>query len=488
MATTGLGEPRQLIDGKLVDASSGRVFDNINPAIAASIGVTTDAGPEDLDAAIGAARRAFDEGVWSDDRARRKACLTQLVNALAHSREELREILVAEAGSPVMLTHFVQVDGPIDDAGYWLDLMDRYHYERDLGERSQYGLEGRRFVVREPVGVVGAITPWNFPLFLNLAKLMPALAAGCSVVLKPAPDTPWAATVLGRLVAEQTDIPPGVVNVVASSDHAIGQRLVADPRVDMITFTGSTATGRSIMATAAPSVKKLFLELGGKSANIVLDDADFEEQVPGAAGMCFHAGQGCVTPTRMLVPRSRYEECVELAGPGFESLPYGDPTDPGNIMGPVVSAKQRDRVMAYIAKGVEEGARLVTGGALAGDRGPGYYIQPTLFADVDSQSTIAQEEIFGPVLVMIPFEDDDDAVRIANDTIYGLGGAVTSADPERALAVARRLRAGTVSVNGAGFVGPDVPFGGYKQSGLGREWGSEGFDEYHEVKTIGMPV
>ncbi|HZU78442.1 MAG TPA: aldehyde dehydrogenase family protein, partial [Acidimicrobiales bacterium] len=333
--------------------------------------------------------------------------------------------------------------------------------------------------------VVGAITPWNFPFFLNMAKLNPALAAGNTIVLKPAPDTPWSATLLGRIVNEETDIPEGVVNVVASSDHMVGEVLTTDPRVDMITFTGSTATGRRIMAKGADTVKKMFLELGGKSANIILDDADMASACAGGAmAVCVHAGQGCAITTRLLLPRSRYEEGVEIAAATQAAMGFGDPWDASNLMGPVVSAKQHERVMGYIEKGKQE-ARLVRGGN-APDR-PGYFIEPTLFADVDPKATIAQEEIFGPVLVAIPYEDEDDAVRIANDSIYGLSGGVVSADEERAIAVARRLRTGTVGVNGGVYLAPDVPFGGYRQSGLGREHGQEGFEEYLETKTVAIP-
>jgi aldehyde dehydrogenase (NAD+) len=338
--------------------------------------------------------------------------------------------------------------------------------------------------------VVGAITPWNFPLNLNLAKLGPALAAGNTVVLKPAPDTPWSATVLGRIIAEETDIPAGVVNVVASSDHLVGEVLTTDPRVDMITFTGSTATGRRIMAKGAETVKKVFLELGGKSANIVLDDAPD----PGGAiavsaiGVCTHAGQGCAITTRLLVPRSRYDEFVELADAMMASVTYGDPWDAANLQGPLISAKQRDRVLGYIEKGKAEGARLVRGGSRPPQFDKGFFVEPTLFADVDPKATIAQEEIFGPVLAVIGFEDDDDAVRIANDSIYGLSGAVTSASEERAMRVARRVRTGTLMVNGGFWNAPDVPFGGYRQSGVGRENGTEGFEEYLETKAIALPA
>jgi aldehyde dehydrogenase (NAD+) len=334
--------------------------------------------------------------------------------------------------------------------------------------------------------VVGAITPWNFPLYLNLTKLGPALAAGCTIVLKPAPDTPWSATAIGRLVAEKTDIPPGVVNVVASSEHRLGELLACDPRVDMVTFTGSTATGRRVMELASATVKKIFLELGGKSASVILDDAP-SGAFAGGALTCTHGGQGCAITTRMLVPRSRYEEAVATLRSAFESFKYGDPTDPSVLQGPQVSRRQQERVLGYIEKGKREGARCLVGGGVPKHLAKGYYVEPTLFVDVDPNATIAQEEIFGPVLAVIPFGDDDEAVRIANNSIYGLSGAVTSASEERALGVARRIRTGTLGVNGGMWFGVDSPFGGYKQSGLGRENGRMGFEEYLETKLIALP-
>ena len=484
---TVTGEARLLIDGKLVESSSGESFANIDPATEQSLGDTADGTVADMETAIAAARRAFDETTWSTDHTFRRRCLEQLHRALETHKEELRHIVVAEAGSPIALTYAIQVEMPIDDVPYWAEQAEVYPYDQDMGERTVFGQRTRRMVLREATGVVGAITPWNFPLFLNMAKLSPALAAGNTIVLKPAPDTPWSATILGRLIAEETDIPPGVVNVVASSDHMVGEVLTTDPRVDMITFTGSTATGRRIMAKGADTVKKMFLELGGKSANIVLDDADLGAACAGGGlAVCVHAGQGCAITTRLLLPRSLYDEGVELAAATMAGMTYGDPWDASNLMGPLVSAKQRERVMGYIEKGKSE-ARLVRGGSAPTDR-PGYFVEPTLFADVDPKATIAQEEIFGPVLVVIPYEDEDDAVRIANDSIYGLSGAVSSSSEERALRVARRIRTGTMGINGGVYIAPDVPFGGYRQSGLGREHGGEGFEEYLETKTVAIPA
>jgi aldehyde dehydrogenase (NAD+) len=481
-------EPRLLIDGKLVGSSSGASFANVNPATEEVIGYTADGTREDLLAAIGAARRAFDETPWSTDPALRRRCLLQLCDALKDAREELRALVVAEAGSPLLLTHAVQTNVPIDEMPYWAELAGSYAYEEPMSDIRFMGQPQRRLLRREAVGVVGAITPWNFPIYLNLAKLGPALAAGNTVVLKPAPDTPWCATALGRLVAERTDIPPGVVNVVASSDHALGELLTTDPRVDLVTFTGSTATGRRVMQCASATVKKVFLELGGKSANVVLDDVDLAKVAAGWATVCVHGGQGCAIPTRLLLPRSRYAEGVELARQAFAKVPYGDPTDPRHLQGPQVSRRQQERVLGYIAKGVQEGARLVAGGGVPKHLPRGFYVEPTLFTDVAPGATIAQEEIFGPVLSVIPYEDDDDAVRIANHSIYGLSGAVVSASEERALAVARRIRTGTLSINGAQWFSVDTPFGGYRQSGLGRENGRLGFEEYLETKVMALPA
>ena len=315
-------------------------------------------------------------------------------------------------------------------------------------------------------------------------RIGPSLASGCSIVLKPAPDTPWSATHLGKIIREKTDIPNGVVNIVASSDHLTGEVLSGDPRVDLVTFTGSTATGRRVMENASATVKKAFLELGGKSASIVLDDANLETTLPGAAMTCVHGGQGCAITTRWLVPRSRYDEAVAILKAAFEGWNWGDPTDPANLQGPQISKLQQERVLGYIEQGKQEGARSLVGGGKP-DR-KGWFVEPTLFVDVEPGMAIAQEEIFGPVCCVLPFDDDDDAVRIANDSIYGLSGAVNSGSDERALAVARRLRTGTIAVNGGLWFAPDSPFGGYKQSGVGREMGVQGFEEYLETKTMGF--
>ncbi len=482
-------EPRMLIDGKLVEAASGKTYDNVNPATEEVAGQVADAGTEDMERAIDAARRAFDDTNWSADPKFRQRCLQQLKDALEREKESLRPQIVTEVGAPIMLTYAVQQDSCIEDMQWEIDLVDHYEWEQDLPVHEFMGMRSARKVVREPAGVVGAITPWNFPFMLNLSKITPALAAGNTVVLKPAPDTPWSATFIGRVAAEQTDLPPGVLNIVTSSDPAaVGEMLTLDPRVDMISFTGSTATGKRIMANGSQTLKKVFLELGGKSANIVLDDADFASVVPAGSMVCMHGGQGCAITTRMLLPRARYDEAIDMLRAAFEGVTYGDPNDPGNIMGPLINARQRERVLGYIEKGKAEGARLLVGGGRPAHLPKGYFVEPTLFVDVDPDATIAQEEIFGPVLSVLAYEDDDDAVRIANNSAYGLSGAVTSASLERAESLARRIRTGTVSVNGGMWFGPDSPFGGYRQSGNGREHGIEGFEEYLETKTLGLPA
>ena len=478
-----------LIDGRLVAAE--RTFDNVNPATEEAIGAVSDGTAGHMRRAIDAARRAFDQTAWSTDRDLRKRCLQQLQDALESEQEEIREELIAEVGCPRMTTHGPQLDGPLASAlRYPIKLIDEYEWESELPDAvsEMTGALTRRRIWREPAGVVGAIVPWNFPFEVTLNKLGQALGTGNTVVLKPAPDTPWNATRLGRIIAEKTDIPAGVVNVVTSSDHLLGEELTLSPKVDLISFTGSTAVGKRIMEKGAPTLKRLFLELGGKSATIVLDDADFPSALLSGIGVCFHAGQGCAIQTRMLLPRSRYDEGVEILRSFLAGAPWGDPQRPDVMMGPLISARQRQRVLDYIAVGRAEGATLVLGGGRPAEPERGFYVEPTLFAGVDNSMRIAREEIFGPVLVAIAYDDDDDAVRIANDSAYGLSGGVHSASLERALAVARRVRTGGMSVNGGVPNAADMPFGGYKDSGVGRQNGLAGFDQYVELKAVAWPV
>jgi len=484
-------ESKMLIDGKLVDGEAG-TFKNINPATEDVLGEVADASKADMRRAIDAARRAFDQTDWSTNRALRKRCLEQFQEALEAEQEELREELILEVGCPRMVTHGPQLDAPLADAlKYPTKLIEEYPWETDLGDAfvALTGQMTTRKVWREPVGVVGAIVPWNFPFEVSIHKLAQALATGNTVVLKPAPDTPFNATRIGRLITERTDIPPGVVNVVTASDHLVGEELTLSPKVDLISFTGSTAVGKKIMEKGAATMKRLFLELGGKSATIVLEDADLMLSCMIGIAPCMHAGQGCAIPTRMLLPRSRYDEGVEILKGMYESVAVSDPQEAGTLCGPVISAKQRKRVLGYIQKGIDEGAKLLVGGTEApAGRDKGFWVKPTLFVDVDNAMTIAQEEIFGPVLAVIPFENEEDAIRIANDSIYGLAGNVMSGSLEHSLAVARRLRAGFIGVNGGTGYGADVPFGGYKASGVGRQNGYAGFDQYTELKSVAYPV
>ena len=483
---------QQLVDGKLTGASDGATYPILDPATGQEIGVAPDSTAADVDAAIAAARRAFDESAWATDRDLRVRCLRQLHAALLEEADEFKALTTAEVGMPGFMMMAAGFDVPVEGLSWVTDLLEDYAFETDLGVASPMGIPSRRTVRREPVGVVAAISPWNVPTQINLAKIGPALAAGCTVVLKPAPDTPWVGAELGRLVAEKTDMPPGVFNVVTPRSNEVAAQLTSDPRVDMVSFTGSTATGRAIMAAAAPTLKKVFLELGGKSAAIVLDDADVGAAAGGTAfTVCIHAGQGCALTTRLVVPREHYDVAVRAAADTMASIGTADPADPGAICGPVISAAQRDRVEAYLRLAEEEGGTFATGGrvqARDGDLAGGFWIEPTVIAGLDNTSRLAQEEIFGPVLVVIPHDGDDDAVRIANESDFGLSGSVTGGDLERASAVAARIRTGTVAVNGGVWFSPDAPFGGYKQSGLGREMGVAGFEEYLETKTLAFPA
>ena len=475
---------RLLIDGALTPGRGG-VFTTINPATEQPLGEAADATAEDMDDAIAAARSAFDDTEWCRDVALRVHCLRQLREALRGELEDLRAMTVAETGTPVALTHRGQLEIPIEDLAIPADTAEHYRWRSDLGEATPMGVRTRRTVVREPFGVVGAITPWNFPHHLNLAKMGPALAAGNTVVLKAAPDTPWCAAEVGRIVAEKTDFPPGTVNIVTSADHRLGAQLASDPRVDLVSFTGSTATGRSVMSAAAATVKKVFLELGGKSAFIVLDDADLESACRAAAlAVCTHSGQGCALTTRLLVPRHLYEQAIAATAAVMTGLPVGDPTDPATFCGPLISARQRHRVQGYLDLAIEEGGRFACGGARPARLPVGFFIEPTLITGLTNSARVAREEIFGPVLVVLPHDGDADAVRIANDSPYGLSATVFGADPARLDWVASRLRTGTINVNGGVWYCGDAPFGGYKQSGVGREMGLAGFEEYLQIKLV----
>ena len=478
-------EERLYIGGALRPASGSRTFENVNPASEEVIGVAADGSAADMHEAIGAARDAFDRGEWARDHALRARCLRQLHQALERHAPEIRATLRAEVGACENSLVSAMFDMALGILPYSAHLAETFEWERDLGTGKEWGMPSKRTLIREPVGVAACITPWNVPMQVNLAKIGPALAAGCTVVLKPAPDTPWSGALLGRLAAEETDIPAGVFNVVNTADNAVAQILAEDPRVDAISFTGSTQVGRLLMSLGAETIKRVFLELGGKSSYIVCDDANLDAHAIGCAFQAtVQAGQGCSINTRLLVQRPVYDEMIEKVSAYYRTIRYGDPADPANHMGPLINAKQRDRVLGYIEKGKAEGARLLVGGGRPAHLPKGYFVEPTVFVDVDPTSTLAMEEIFGPVLCMIPFDTDDEAVEIANNTIYGLAGTVASRDVERARRIARRVRSGVVNVNGGIYYNPSVPFGGFKQSGVGREMGELGFEEYTEVKVL----
>lgn len=484
MAT--LPDAKLFIDGALRDAQGGATFDVISPWAGEPVGKAADASAADVDEAIAAARRAFDTTDWSTNVAKRVELVTKLRALFEENRERLSDLARNEAGAAIGAVGRAHVDMALDGWDDYLRLFPQLKWDKDYGGRTGYGFETQRKAVYEPVGVVGAITPWNVPLYVNVGKVVAALLAGCTVILKPAPNTPGMGAIFGEL-AREAGFPAGVLNVIFGSDAALaGEMLVTDPRVDLISFTGSTGVGKRIMEQGAATLKRVFLELGGKSAKIVLEDsANFAMDVAQSM-LVFHAGQGCAVHSRLLVPRSRYEEAKAVLKHAYASFGdnWGDYDNPAHIMGPVVSKRQMERVLSYVDIGVAEGATLLAGGKARPDKGTGYFIEPTCFADVTNDMRIAQEEIFGPVLVVIPFEDDDDAVRIANESAYGLCGGVFSADLDRAMAVAKRIRTGSVSVNGGMCIAGDLPFGGYKASGIGREWGLEGIEEFLETKLI----
>ncbi|MBQ0988114.1 aldehyde dehydrogenase family protein [Streptomyces sp. F63] len=462
------------IDGDWRPAAGRDTIAVVNPADESVIGTVPAGTAEDVDAAVRAARAAL-PGWAATPPAERAAHLKALHAALDARRDEIAETVTAELGSPLKFSRTVHAAVPAAVAGSYAELAATHPFEEQVGNST---------VLSEPVGVVGAITPWNYPLHQIVAKAAPAFAAGCTVVLKPAEDTPLVARLFAEIVHE-AGLPAGVFNLVTGLGPVAGQALAGHPGVDMVSFTGSTAVGKQIAATAAAAVKPVALELGGKSANVILPDADLARAVNvGVANVFANSGQTCSAWTRMLVDADRYEEAVALAAAAAAKYVPGDPADPASRLGPVVSAKQRDRVTGYIERGIEEGARLVAGGPGAPEgRETGYYIRPTVFADVTPEMTIAQEEIFGPVLSVLRYEDEEQAVAIANGTVYGLAGAVWSADTERAAAFARRLETGQVDINGGRF-NPLAPFGGYKQSGVGRELGSHGLAEYLQTKSL----
>ncbi|HEV8042864.1 MAG TPA: aldehyde dehydrogenase family protein [Bryobacteraceae bacterium] len=438
------------------------------------IGSVPEGTGADVDRAVRAARAAFD-GHWSQTTVQeRSEWLRKLAEALKQRAEQIAVTISQEVGSPIQMSTSIQAGLPVLVTNSYAQLIAELKLEQEIGNS---------LVVREPFGVVGAITPWNYPLHQIMAKVAPALAAGCTVVLKPSEIAPLNALLLAE-ACHAIGLPAGVLNIVTGFGPVVGEAIASHPMVDMLSFTGSVRAGKRVAALAAETIKKVTLELGGKSAFIVLDDAPLEKAIPaGARNAMLNSGQTCSAWTRMVVPRSLYQKTLELAAQAIGSLKVGDPLDPATRLGPLISATQRDRVEGYIAKGKQEGARVVLGGGRPAGFDKGYYVEPTIFADVQSKMTIAQEEIFGPVLSVLPYDTEDDAVRIANDTIYGLAGGVWSADPDRAMRVARRMRTGQVDVNG-GKYNPLAPFGGYKHSGIGRELGMFGLEEYFQIKSI----
>ncbi len=461
------------IDGEAVGGSGSIAV--VNPATGATIAEVPRGGSVEIDAAVLAARHAFP--AWSATPvADRAAAVLRIREGLKARHEELAQSITAEMGSPITFARTVQLGMPMATSKGVAGLAEDFAWSEEIGNS---------LVVREPVGVVGAITPWNYPLHQVVAKLAPALVAGCTVVLKPSEVAPLTAGALAAISAEAGQ-PAGVFNVVHGTGPEAGEALAAHPGVDMVSFTGSVAAGRRVQEVAAGTVKRVALELGGKSANIVLDDADLAKAVKVGLGNCFiNGGQTCTAWTRLLVPESLHDEVVEMAVSAAAKYTVGDPTDDATRIGPMSSATQRDRVASYIARGVEEGAELAVGGPGAPEGVPsdGAYVRPTIFSGVRPDMVIAQEEIFGPVLSVMPYGDVDEAVEIANATIYGLAGAVFAGSQERGIEVARRMRTGQVDVNGGAF-NPLAPFGGYKQSGTGRELGRYGLEEFLEIKSI----
>lgn len=484
------GENRLYINGELCAPNSGKYYDNINPATGEVVGNAADANLADAELALSAARKAFDETDWSTNHKARLVHLRKFEAAIKAHLDELKEAAIAEAGSTRYNAQGPQAAGPVNMIDWTLNYLEKFQWDKDIGNYTsvELGMTSKRIVCKEAAGVVAAITPWNFPIQIILAKIIPALAAGCTVVLKPAPDTPWTASLFGR-AAKEAGLPAGVLNVLTASHPAeIGVFLCEDKRVDVVSFTGSTPVGKEIMRRSADTVKRVFLELGGKSANLVLDDADLGSALLNCLAVCYHAGQGCVIATRLLVPEDKIDKSVKLLKSYFGMITYGNQDAPHTIMGPLINAKQHAKVLGLIEQGKKEGAELVLGGNQPAHLTKGYWVEPTVFVDRTGKTCVATQEIFGPVLTIIPYKDEADAIRIANDTDFGLGAGVISASEERAMKVARKMRTGIVNVNGGNFLAPDSPFGGYKQSGVGREMGPEGFEEYLETKTIAIGV
>jgi aldehyde dehydrogenase (NAD+) len=462
------------INGAWVDPKTKKDFPVTNPATEEVAGTISLGAAADVDAAVAAARRAFDT-YSTTTREDRLALLGRIIEVYMRRMEEMAETITLEMGAPLWLSKAAQAAAPLAHLHTMLEVLKSYEFEVQRGST---------LLRREPIGVCGMITPWNWPANQIACKVVPALAAGCTMVLKPSEVAPLSGYLWSEIMHE-AGVPAGVYNMVNGDGPTVGEAIAGHPGVDLVSFTGSTRAGVAVAITAAPSVKKVTQELGGKSANIILDDADLEPSVSGGVRSCFtNSGQSCNAPTRMLVSRKRHDEAVQIAKATAEAMRVGDPRTDGTMLGPVASQVQFDKIQRLIRAGIDEGAQLATGGLGRPDGfDKGCYVKPTVFANVRNDMTIAREEIFGPVLSILPYDDEEGAIRIANDTPYGLSGYVSSRDVAHARDVARRIRSGNVHINGAG---PDfsAPFGGYKQSGNGREWGEAGFEEFLELKAI----
>ena len=474
MTTQNYTRTTLFIGGRWVTPAGRDAIEVIDPSTEMVIGSVPNGSAEDVDAAVAAARSAFDPLVSVEERRSR---IARVVDALEKRLPELAETMSREMGAPVRIAQGVQTQVPLAVARGFVDVLEAFDFEERVGNS---------LVVREPYGVVGAITPWNYPLYQAVAKVLPAIAAGCTVVLKPSNEAPLSVFQFVEAI-EEAGLPPGVVNLVSGTGRIVGELIAEHPDVDLVSFTGSTGVGRRVAELAARSVKKVSLELGGKSANVILEDGDLATAVKVGVGNAFlNGGQTCMAWTRMLVPESRYGEALDLVEAVASRYTVGDPFDPATRIGPSASAAQFETVRGYIERAQRDGARLVTGGAEK-IRDVGYYVAPTVFADVDPNSELGQEEVFGPVLAVVPFTDEADALRIANCTAYGLSGAVWAGDVDRAIAFARGVQTGQLDING-GKYNPVAPFGGYKQSGVGRELGRAGFEEYLQFKSLQLPA
>jgi len=465
---------RIFIGGEWVEPEGGETIDVINSTTEEVMGSIPACTPGDAERAVAAAREAFDP--WSQtSREERAGYLSAIAAGLGERSEEIAATIAQELGMPLTLSKIIQAGLPIAQFAAMPNLMEEVAWEEEIGNSR---------VLREPVGVLGAITPWNYPLNQIAAKVAPALAAGCTVVLKPSEVVPLNAFILAEVI-EAAGLPAGVFNLVTGTGPVVGEAIAGHPGVDMVSFTGSTRAGRRVSELASATVKPVAMELGGKSPNVILADADLSKAVPDGVGKCYlNSGQTCSALTRMLVPREKLAEAEEIAKQAAETFAPGDPFEESTRLGPLVSEVQRERVRGYIEKGEAEGAKLVTGGAAPPEGlDKGYFVRPTVFSEVTPEMTIAQEEIFGPVLSIQPYDGEDDAVRIANDTVYGLAGGVWSGDQDRAISVAKRIRTGQIEINGGAF-NPLAPFGGYKQSGHGRENGRYAIEELLQVKSL----